>query len=184
MVCLIAIAINVYSYRVSQSMGGIWWPEKCAYFLLRHRDGEVTFSDMVRTWVHVSGLPLHTWHPGFLGVMLTSSTRHPALTEGSQSDLPRTVMRMFICICWVLRASRVVLVVKKVLIAQSCPALCDRMDYRLPGSSVHEILQARILEWVAMPSSRWSSRPRDRTQVSCIADRLFTVRSTRETPEW
>ena len=43
------------------------------------------------------------------------------------------------------------------------------MDSSLPGSSVHEILQARILEWVAMSFSRGSSQPRDRTQVSCIA---------------
>ena len=42
---------------------------------------------------------------------------------------------------------------------QLCPTLCDPMDYSLPGSSVHGILQTRILEWVAMPSSRGSSRP-------------------------
>ena len=42
------------------------------------------------------------------------------------------------------------------------------MDYSLPGSSVHEILQARILEWVVIPFSRWSSQPRDLTHVSCI----------------
>ena len=51
----------------------------------------------------------------------------------------------------------------KVLVAQSCPALCDPMDCSPPGSSVHGILQARILEWVAMPSSRESSPHRDRT---------------------
>ena len=47
------------------------------------------------------------------------------------------------------------------------------MDYSLPGSSVHAILQARTLEWVAIPFSRGSSWPRDRTQVSCIAGRFF-----------
>ena len=47
--------------------------------------------------------------------------------------------------------------------------LSDSMDCSLPGSSVHGILQARILEWVAIPFSRGSSQPRDRTQVSCIA---------------
>jgi len=46
-----------------------------------------------------------------------------------------------------------------VLIAQSCPTLCDPMDYGLPGSSVLAILQARILEWVAIPFSRGSSPP-------------------------
>ena len=48
------------------------------------------------------------------------------------------------------------------------------MDRSLPGSSVHGILQAGILEWVAIPFSRGSSRPRDWTQVSCIAGRFFT----------
>ena len=47
--------------------------------------------------------------------------------------------------------------------------------HRPPGSSVHGILQARILEWVAMPSSRGSFQPRDRTWVSCIAGRFFTI---------
>ena len=47
--------------------------------------------------------------------------------------------------------------------------------YSLPGSSVHGILQTRILEWVAIPFSRGSSPPRDRTQVFCIAGRIFTV---------
>ena len=55
------------------------------------------------------------------------------------------------------------------LVVQSCPTpLCDPMDYSLPGPSVHGILQARILEWVAMASSRGSSQHRDQTQVSCI----------------
>ena len=58
---------------------------------------------------------------------------------------------------------------------QSGPTLCDPMDCSLPGSSVHGILQARILEWVVIPFSRGSSQPRDRTLVSCIAGRFFTV---------
>ena len=48
---------------------------------------------------------------------------------------------------------------------QSCPTLCDPMDCSPPGPSVHGILQARILKWVAIPSSSKSSQPRDRTQV-------------------
>ena len=48
----------------------------------------------------------------------------------------------------------------------SCWTLCDPTDHSPPGSSVHRILQARILEWVAMPSSRGSSQPRDQAQVS------------------
>ena len=52
---------------------------------------------------------------------------------------------------------------------QSCPTLCNRMDCSLPSSSVHEILQARILEWIAMPSSKGSSQPRDRICISYIS---------------
>ena len=58
----------------------------------------------------------------------------------------------------------------KVKVTQSCPTLCDPTDY-----AVHGILQARILEWVAFPFFRWSSQPRDRTQVSCIARGFFTL---------
>ena len=58
---------------------------------------------------------------------------------------------------------------KKVLVAQSCPTLCDPMDCSPPGSSVHGILQARILEWITMPSSRGSSWPRDRPMFSYIS---------------
>ena len=53
--------------------------------------------------------------------------------------------------------------------------LCDPMDCNPWSSFVHEILQARILEWVAWPSSRKSFLPRDRTQVSCITGRFFTT---------
>ena len=56
---------------------------------------------------------------------------------------------------------------------KSCPTLCDPMDCCPPGSSVHGILQARILEWVAIPFSRGSSRPRDWTQVSSTAGRFL-----------
>ena len=57
-------------------------------------------------------------------------------------------------------------------------------DCGLPGSSVHGILQARILEWVAIAFSRVSSQPRDRTQVSCLAGSLFTIWTTREAPKY
>ena len=52
---------------------------------------------------------------------------------------------------------------------QTCPTLCDPMDYSLPGSSVQGILQARILEWVAISSSRGSSQPRDQTYISYVS---------------
>ena len=71
----------------------------------------------------------------------------------------------------------------KVLVAQSCPTLCNPVGCSLPGSSLHGILQARILEWVAISFSRGYSWPRDRTWVSCIAGRLFTIWATREAPK-
>ena len=60
-----------------------------------------------------------------------------------------------------------------------CPTLCDPMDY-----TVHGILQARILEWVAGPFSRGSSQTRDQTQVSRIAGGFFTTWATREAQEF
>ena len=60
-----------------------------------------------------------------------------------------------------------------VVVAQLCLSLCDSMDCSLPGSSVHGILQARILEWVAIPFSKVSSQPRDQSWVSCMTDRFL-----------
>ena len=60
-------------------------------------------------------------------------------------------------------------------VAQSCPTLCNPMDCSLSGFSVHGIFQAKVLEWIAISFSRGSSRPRNRTWVSCIAGRRFTV---------
>ena len=69
-----------------------------------------------------------------------------------------------------------------VLVSQWCPTLCNPMDCSPPGSSVHRVLQARILEWVAFPFSRGSSKPRGRTQVSCTAGRFITTSTTWEAP--
>ena len=66
------------------------------------------------------------------------------------------------------------------LVSQSCLTLCDPMDCSPPGSLSMGILLARILEWVAMASSRGSCQPRDQTQVSHIVSRFFTVWATRE----
>ena len=79
------------------------------------------------------------------------------------------------------RWSKLLVKVKvKYEVTQSCPTLCDSMDCSLPGSSVCVILQSRVLEWVAVFFSRKSSQPRDRTWVSCIAGRCFTIWYTRE----
>ena len=85
----------------------------------------------------------------------------------SLSSCPLTLWATVLCVC---------------LFAQPCPTLCHPMACSPPGSSVHGILQARILEWVAMPSSRGSSQPRDRNQVSHIAGGFFTIWATREAP--
>ena len=74
--------------------------------------------------------------------------------------------------CWIFESESEV--------TQSCPSLRDPMDCSLPGSSVHGIFQARVLEWVAISFSRGSSRRRDWTQVSHTAGRCFTLWATRE----
>ena len=65
-------------------------------------------------------------------------------------------------------------------VTQLCPTLCDPMDCSIPGSSVHGIFQARILEWVAISFFRGSSWPRDWTWVSHVAGRCFTIWATGE----
>ena len=69
---------------------------------------------------------------------------------------------------------------KKSEVAQLCLTLCNPMDCSIPGSSVHGIFQARVLEWVAISFSRESSQPRDRTWVAHIAGRHFTIWATRD----
>ena len=86
--------------------------------------------------------------------------RQKVLLLGAAWFLVKSSVCVCVCVC--------------VLVAQSCQTLCNPMDCSPPGSSVHGILQARVLEWIAMPSSRRSFQPRDRTQVSCIVGRLFT----------
>ena len=76
------------------------------------------------------------------------------------------ILLLYICVCVC------------VLVAQLYPTLCNPIDCSLPGSSVHGILQARILEWVAIFFSKGSSWPRDWTWVSCIAGRFFTIWAT------
>ena len=68
-------------------------------------------------------------------------------------------------------------------VVQSCPTLCNPVECSPPGSSVHGILQARILEWVAISFFRGSSRPKDQAWVSCIAGIFFYhLRTPREAP--
>ena len=97
---------------------------------------------------------------------------------------------VYVCVCVSVQQSDLVICILYihdwicvyvcVLVAQSCLTLCDPMDCSPPGYSVLGILQARILEWVAIPFSRGSSRLSDWTQASCIAGRFFTIWATRE----
>ena len=67
-------------------------------------------------------------------------------------------------------------------VLQSCLTLCDPVSYSPPGSSVHEIFQARLQQWCAISFSRGSSRPRDLTQVSCIGRWIIYLWATWDTP--
>ena len=113
-------------------------------------------SSLVQVWgSYVSGCLLQTVFPPIYVELLTSNvTVSGSVTFGRWSGLDRAPS-------WRVKV--------KVEVTQSCLTLCDPMDY-----IVHGILQARILKWVAFPFSRISSQPRDRTQVSRIAGRLFT----------
>ena len=105
-------------------------------------------SSIQRTWVWTnSGRQWRSGRPGVLQSMGSRRVGHDWVTEQQQQML--------------------------VKIIQSCPTLCKPMDWGLPGSSVHGTLQARTLEWVAIPFSRASSQPRDQTQVSHIAGRFL-----------
>ena len=61
------------------------------------------------------------------------------------------------------------------LVAQLCLTLWDPMGYSPPSSSLHSVLQERILEWLAIPFSRWPSWPRDQTLASCNSGRFFII---------
>ena len=73
---------------------------------------------------------------------------------------------------WTTREAYIIVCTKSL---QLCPNLCNPVDCSPPGSSVHGVFQARILEWVAISSSRGSSQPRGRILVSCIASGFFTA---------
>ena len=85
-----------------------------------------------------------------------------------------TTKLVCVCVCVCARAH------VRMLSSSVMSDSCDPIDCSLPDSSVHGILQARTLEWVAIPFSRGSSWPRDQTWFSCIAGRFFTIWATRE----
>ena len=114
-------------------------------------------------WIKQKSKPTN-WEQGFDASERLQALTYIFIRENNQMSWPRVIGITFqsfgllwVCVC--------VCVCVCVLVAQSCLTLCDSMDCSPPGSSVHGILQTRILEWVAMPSLRGSSRPRDRTLV-------------------
>jgi len=115
--------------------------------------------------------PLGKWSLAILGENFLTETRRETIVVTRSQAL---VQYLFI--------SPYLFESKWVLVAQSCLTLCDPMDCSPPGPSVHEIFQARILEWVAISFSRGSSQLRDRTWVSCTAGRFLTDWATREAP--
>ena len=108
-----------------------------------------------------------------------------ALTQASEtwvkksSDALTVIQCVCVCVCVCVCLFMYMYVCS---VAQFCLTLRDPMHCSPPGSSVYGILQARTLEWVAMPSSKGSSRPRNWTQVSCFAGRFCSDWATRETP--
>ena len=112
------------------------------------------------TWVWVnSGSLWWTGKPGVLQSMGSQRVGHDWATE----------------LNWRWGMMKTIFMKVKLLLAQLYPTLWNSMGCSPPGSSVHGILQARILGWVAIPFSRGSSQPRDQTWVSCIAGRFFTI---------
>ena len=89
----------------------------------------------------------------------------PGNTSSSQDSEFPFVSMMLHCVCVCAHAR---------LVTQSCPTLCDPMDCSLPGSSVHGDSPGKNTSWSGLPSSRGSSQPRDRIQVSRIAGGFFT----------
>ena len=106
---------------------------------------------------------------------LTMSWLAQKMSREPSTPSPTGSTRDKLCKCSRTSWSRARLTCVCVLVAQSCLTLCDPMDCSPPGSSVQGILQARILVWVAMPSSWGCTQPRDRNQVSLIAGGFFTV---------
>ena len=109
-----------------------------------------------------------TEEPGRLQSMGLQRVRHDLVTKQRQQQTFCKMKCKRLCFLRPKMKARA-------LAAQSCLTVCDPMDYRPPGSSVCGILQARILEWVAISFSRGSSESRNRTWVSPIAGRAFTI---------
>ena len=93
---------------------------------------------------------------------------------------PTSTFTLWIVAVWLLRPGRLTVCLCSWHFLFGVQLFCDPMDYSPPGSSVHEISQARILEWVTISFSRGSSRPKDWTCISCTGRRILYHWATRE----
>ena len=143
-----------------------------AYFMVP--DGlemkKIPFSGVLATWWNcVQAIVVRQWTQWTQmdrSVQPNAITKKPAQQDGN--DVPSTSpMAPWTQVC-------------KCQSLQSCPVLCNPLDCSPPGSTVHGISQAGVLEWAAISSYRGSSQPRDQTGVSCISSRFFTIWVTRE----
>ena len=139
------------------------YPNRPFYFLIGHRNYIFTSRGLVFLFNQSIMTPAPLWW-----VVTSQLSSKGKLIFFSSALFPSSVPELFSTLKSILNHF-----CSYLLVAQSCPTLCNPMDCTLPGSSVHGILQARILEWVAIFFSKESSEPRDRTQVSCSAGRFF-----------
>ena len=145
----------------------------------------------IRSWCPCDGI--RRWGPGETLHCESGALGNgvSAVSEGPRSPSPFLPVRSTWTWPWLWPQSHLVFSLQNHLlfislheseseVAQSCPTLCDPMDCSQPGSSIHGIFQAKVLEWVAISFSRGSSRPMDRTWVSRVAGRCFTFWATRD----
>ena len=153
--------------------GGAWWAAVHGVAKSRTRLSDFTFTFYFHALekemaTHSSVLAWRipgTEEPGGLPSMGPHRVRH----EWSDLAVAAAALYMYfpnyLTLCYAVMC---------VLVARLCPALCDPLNCSPPGSSVHGIVQARILERAAVSFSGGSSRPRDRTQVSCIGRQVLS----------
>ena len=120
--------------------------------------------------------------PAFFLQSLLSSCLFPSPTNSKPFCLAPFSFSDTLAFLWFLDLFSVFLHLLYCLVTQSCLTLCNPVDCIPPGSSLHGISQARILEWVAISSSRGPSRSRAQTQVSCIGRQILYQWATREAP--
>ena len=158
---LLALSIDL-SAQFSNLNIWIQWTRKKVIFISQcvhmHAQSHMTLHN-----------PMDCSHSGFLSMGFSRQEYWSGLPRPPPGDLPETGIEPNSPVSPALAA------ILKVKVAQSCPTLDDPMD-----QTIHGILQARILEWVAYPFSRGSSQPRDQTQVSHIAGKFFTSWVIRE----